>query len=82
MQNEMEKAVIWCEQYCLKPQYKFLYIPEETLFKMTTEQWLKHMKKFNSCQVCTHTAIADTTTKKDDQQLSNQHSSTISIRSG
>ena len=37
------------------------------------------MKKFNSCQVRTHAVIADTTTKKDDQQLSNQHLSTISI---
>ena len=51
LQNEMEKAIIGCGQYRLKPLYKFLCVPEETWFKMNTEQRLRHIKKFNSCQV-------------------------------
>lgn len=56
--NEMEKAIIGCGQYRLKPQYKHLGIPEETWFKMNAEQRLRHIKKFNFCQVRVHTTRA------------------------
>ena len=63
LQVEMQKAIIGCGQYRLKPQYKFLGVPEEAWFKMITEQRLRNIKKFNTCQVCTHAVTSVSATK-------------------
>ena len=74
LQNEMEKAIMGCRQYRLKPQYKFLGVPEETWFKINAEQRLRHIKKFNSCQIRAHTARSVPATKDSDLQLNIQES--------
>ena len=48
----MEKAIISCGQYQICQQYCSLCCSEDTWFRMTSNQWLKHIKKFNSCSVC------------------------------
>ena len=68
----MEKAIIGCGQYRLKAQYKFLGVPEEAWFKMSTEQRLRHVKKFNTCRVRTHAGTSVSATKETDQQLDKQ----------
>ena len=70
----MEKAIIGCGQYCLKPQYKFLGVLEETCFKMNTEQRLRHIKKFNSCQVRAQAASLVPSAKDTNMQLDYQES--------
>ena len=71
-QNEMEKAIIGQGQYRLKPQYKHLSVPVETWFKMTTEQRLNRIKKFNSCKVRTtiaHSVLTDSVNTLQSNQL-------------
>lgn len=71
-QNEMEKAIIGQGQYRLKPQYKHLCIPEDTWFKMTTEQRLNQIKKFNSCLVRATVARSILTDSINTQQSNHQ----------
>jgi len=46
-QHEIEIAIIGQGQYRLKQQYKHLFVPANTWFKMTAEQRVRHVKKFN-----------------------------------
>ena len=48
---EMEKAIIGYGEYRLRPQYSFLAISEEKWFKMTQDQRLRWIQKFNVCAV-------------------------------
>ena len=50
-QQEMEKAVISYGEYRLRSQYSFLAISEEKWFKMTQDQRLRWIQKFNVCAV-------------------------------
>ena len=50
-QKEMEKAIIGYGEYRLRPQYSFLAISEEKWFKMTQDQRLRLIQKFNVCAV-------------------------------
>lgn len=71
-QNEMEKAIIGQGQYCLKPQYKHLYVSPDAWSKMTTAQRLSHIKKFNSCRVRTTKAcsvLVDSINKQSSGQI-------------
>ena len=47
----MEKAIIGYGEYMLCSQYSFLAISEEKWFKMSQDQRLKSIKKFNACAV-------------------------------
>ena len=49
-QQEFEKAIIGLGQYCLQKQYSFLSISADKWFRMTTDQRLHHIKKFNNTQ--------------------------------
>ena len=50
-QQEFEKAIIGLGQYCLQKQYSFLSISADKWFRMTTDQRLHYIKKFNNSQV-------------------------------
>ena len=65
-------------QYRLKPQYKFLGVPEETWFKMNTEQRLRHIKKFNSCQV--HAQAISLVPSAKDTNLQSDYQESIGVR--
>ena len=50
-QQEFEKVIIGLGQYCLQKQYSFLSVQADKWFRMTTEQRLHHIKKFNNTKV-------------------------------
>ena len=50
-QQEFEKAIVGLGQYCLQKQFSFLSVPADKWFRMTTDQRLHHIKKFNNCQI-------------------------------
>ena len=50
-QREFEKSLVGLGQYSLQNQYSFLSVQEDKWFKMTTNQRLYHIKKFNECKV-------------------------------
>lgn len=50
-QREMEKAIIGYGEYQLRSQFSFLAVNEEKWFRLSQEQRLFHIKKFNSCTV-------------------------------
>ena len=50
-QQEFEKAIVGLGQYYLPKQFSFLSVPADKWFRMTNDQQLHHIKKFNNCQV-------------------------------
>ena len=50
-QCEFEKSLVGLGQYSLQNQYSFLSVQEDKWFKMTTNQRLHHIKKFNMWKV-------------------------------
>ena len=50
-QKEFEKAIIGVGQYSLQKQFSDLSVPADRWFRMTSDQRLYHIKKFNNCQV-------------------------------
>ena len=50
-QHEMEKAIISSGQYRIRQPYSFLVCSEDTWFRMTSDQRLVHIRKFNSSNV-------------------------------
>ena len=68
IQVEMEKAIMGCGQYHLKPQYKFLGVAEDTWFKMRTKQRLKYINKFITYHVRSPVTTSFSAVKENDKQ--------------
>ena len=49
----MEKAIIGCGEYKLRPNYSFLAVSEEKWFKLSLEQRKERINKLNTCTVRT-----------------------------
>ncbi len=85
-QIEMEKALIGYGEYQLRPQFSFLSVNEEKWFRMSQEQRLLYIKKFNCCTVRSAIKTVYTTTessllsadKASSTQLPNLHNCTSS----
>ena len=59
-QREVEKAIIGYGENKLRPQFSFLAVREEKWFRMSQEQRLRCLQKFNSCKVWTGTPVVST----------------------
>ena len=75
-QREVEKAVIGCGKYRLRPEYIFLAVDEEKLFRMTEAQRLRHLKKLITCSIRDSQQACSTNTSNDDVQQ-NSHDITV-----
>ena len=68
-QREVKKAIIGYGEYMLRPQYSFLAIPEEKWFRMSQDQRLRWIQKFNACAVCSHTEEGPSMSTSTDSQV-------------
>ena len=50
-QREMERAVISRGKYAFQQEYKYLEIPESSLFRMSSEQRNRHLQKVASTRL-------------------------------
>jgi hypothetical protein len=50
-QLEMEKSIIGRGRYCLRSQYSFLGVAEDKWFRLSQQQRIKVISKFNTCSV-------------------------------
>ena len=65
----MEKAIIGYGEYMLRPQYSFLAIPEEKWFRMSQDQHLRWIQKFNACAVRSRTEEGPSMSTSTDPQV-------------
>ena len=65
----MEKAIIGYGEYMLRPQYSFLAVSEEKWFKMSQDQQLRWIQKFNACAVRPRTKEGPSTSTSCDSQV-------------
>ena len=82
-QQEVEKVLIGLGVCEMRQQYSFLSVPEEKWFRMSEEQRLRHLHKFNLCSVraieCSTTTSSTVSSSKTSLVT---HSATSSLLPG
>ena len=68
-EHEVERAVIGCGKYELRPQYQSFHIPESKWFAMSTMQREQHLKKFACASVSDISSTSDLTTNVPSETL-------------